>query len=75
MAKILDESIEKVSRLPEERQAYATEVSEQIAVAGDGVSPVPQEHRAAVLEGLGQAERGELVGDEEMAALWKRCGL
>jgi predicted transcriptional regulator len=36
---------------------------------------VPEEHRAAVLEGLRQAERGEFASDEEMAALWKKCGL
>ena len=75
MMKVLEEAIEKVRKLPEERQAYAAEVLEQIAAAGDDVFPVPQEHRAAVLEGLGQAERGEFVSDEEMAALWKKCGL
>jgi predicted transcriptional regulator len=40
-----------------------------------GVFVVPEEHRAAVLEGLEQAERGEFVSDEEMAALWKERGL
>ncbi|WP_197086883.1 hypothetical protein [Bradyrhizobium sp. LTSPM299] len=35
---------------------------------------VPAEHRAAVLEGLDQAKRGEFASDEEMAALWKRYG-
>jgi len=32
---------------------------------------VPDEHRAEVLEGLEQAERGEFVSDHEMAAFWK----
>jgi predicted transcriptional regulator len=36
---------------------------------------MPEEHRAAVFEGLAQAERGEFASDEEMAALWKKCGL
>ena len=75
MMKILEEAIEKVRRLPEDRQVYAAEVLEQIAAAGGGVFPVPQGHRAAVLEGLGEAERGEYVSDEEMASLWKKCGL
>jgi len=75
MMKILEEAIEKVRKLPEERQAYAAEVLEQIAAAGSDVFPVPQGHRAAVLEGLGEAERGEFVSDEEMAALWKKYGL
>jgi len=74
MMKILEEAIEKVRKLPEERQAYAAEVLEQIAAAGDDVFPVPQGHRAAVLEGFREAERGEFVIDEEMAALWKKCG-
>ena len=73
--KVLEEAIEKVRKLPEERQAYAAEVLEQIAAAGGDVFPVPQGHRAAVLQGLAEAERGEFVSDEDMAALWKKCGL
>jgi predicted transcriptional regulator len=40
-----------------------------------GAFVVPDEHRAAVLEGLEQAERGEFMRDDEMGALWKKCGL
>ncbi|MBR1190994.1 hypothetical protein [Bradyrhizobium sp. AUGA SZCCT0160] len=47
---------------------------EPIAV-GEGAFAVPQAHRSAVLEGLEQAELGEFASDEEMAALWERCGL
>ena len=75
MTKVLGDAIEKVRRLPEDRQAYIAEVLEQIAAAGDDLFVVPEEHRAAVLEGLAQAERGEFATDEEMAALWKKCGL
>jgi predicted transcriptional regulator len=32
-------------------------------------------HRASMLEGLAQAERGEFASDEVMTALWKKCGL
>ena len=59
--------------MPEDRQAYVTE--QQIAAAGNGVSAAPEAHRVAVLEGLERAERGEFVSDEEMAALWEKCGL
>jgi predicted transcriptional regulator len=48
---------------------------EQIAAAGSDLFVVPESHRAAVLEGLREAEQGEYVSDEEMAALWKKCGL
>jgi len=52
--------------------ACVAEVLEQIA--SGSVFTVPKEHRAAVLESLEQAERGEFMTDDEMAALWKRCG-
>jgi predicted transcriptional regulator len=42
---------------------------------GGSLFIVPEEDRAAVLDGLRQAERGEFASDEEMAALWKKCGL
>ena len=75
MTKVLEDAIEKVRKLPEDRQAYIAEVLEQIAAAGGDPFLVPEAHRAAVLEGLGQAERGEFASDEEMAALWKKCGV
>jgi predicted transcriptional regulator len=75
MTKVLEDAIEKVRRLPEDRQVYVAEILEQIAAAGSDPFIVPESHRAAVLEGLAEAERGEFVSDEEMAALWKKCGL
>jgi len=62
--------------LPEDwRRAHVTKVLGQIAGAGGGVFVVPAEHRVAVLEGLEQAERGESMTEQEMATLWKRCGV
>ena len=75
MTKVLEDAIEKVRQLPADRQAHVAEVLEHIAAAGSEVFSVPDEHRTAVLEGLEQAGRGEFVGDDEMAALWRRCGL
>ena len=75
MTKVLEDAIEKVRKLPEDRQAYVAEVLEQIAAAGSDPFIVPEAHRAAVLEGLREVERGEFASDEEMAALWKKCGL
>jgi predicted transcriptional regulator len=49
-------------------------LKDAIAPVGD-VFAVPEEHRAAALQGFEQAERGEFVDDEKMAALWKKCGL
>jgi predicted transcriptional regulator len=75
MMKVLEDAIEKVRRLPEDRQAYVAELLEQIAAAGSGLFVVPEEDRAAVLQGREEAARGEFVSDEEMAAFWKKCGL
>jgi predicted transcriptional regulator len=68
MTKVLKDAIEKLCKLPEDRQ-------EQIAAAGSDPFIVPEAHRAAVLEGLRQAERGMFASDEEMADLWKNSGL
>jgi len=54
---------------------HRDEPPEQDRAEEAGPFIVPEEHRAAVLEGLRQAERGEFATDEEMAALWKKCGL
>jgi hypothetical protein len=75
MTRVLEDAIEKVRRLPEDRQTYVAEVLEQIAAAGSDLFVVPEAHRAAVLEGLEQAERGEFVSDDEMVLLWRKCGL
>ncbi|UPJ47482.1 hypothetical protein IVB30_30020 [Bradyrhizobium sp. 200] len=66
MTKVLEDAIEKVRKLPADRQAYATELLEQIAAAGSDPFVVPEAHRAAVLEGLGQAQRGEYVSEDEI---------
>ena len=36
---------------------------------GNSVFVIPESHRAAVLEGLAQAERGECVPESEMSGL------
>ena len=58
MTRVLEDAVEKVRQLPADRQAYVAEVLEQIAAAGSGVFSVPDDHRAAVLEGFEQTERG-----------------
>ena len=75
MTKVLEDAIEKVRRLPEDQHAHVAEVLEQIAAFGSEPFVVPEAHRAAVFQGLAEAERSEFVSDEEMAALWKKCGL
>jgi hypothetical protein len=52
MTKVLEDAIEKVRKLPEDRQAYVAEVLEQIAAAGSDPFIVPEAHRAAVLQAM-----------------------
>ena len=64
--------MDKLTHLPAEQQAYAAHVLEQFA--DDSVAPfvVPSDHRAAILEGLAQAKRGEFASDEAVDALLRR---
>jgi predicted transcriptional regulator len=73
MIKVLEEAIEKVKKLPEDRQAYAAEVLEQIVSdAQEGIFEIPDEHMEGVLEGLEQAKRGEFATEREMQVLWNK---
>ncbi len=75
MIKALEIAIEKLKSLPEEKQAYAAGIIEEIAASDEDVFRIPDDHLPGVLEGLEQARRGEFASEEEMAALWKQCGL
>ena len=72
MIKVLEAAIDKLTHLPAEQQAYAAHLLEQII--GDSGPPfvVPSDHRAAILEGLAQAKRGEFASDEAVDALLRR---
>ena len=50
--KVLEIAIEKLKALPEDRQAYAAEVIEQIAPGDSGVFQIPEEHMKGVLDQL-----------------------
>jgi hypothetical protein len=52
MIKALEEAIEKVKTLSEERQQYAPEILEQIAAAGDEVYRLSDEERQLVPRAL-----------------------
>lgn len=72
MIKALENAIAQIQNLPPDRQAYAALVLKQIA-ADDGTPfEVPAEHRAAVLEGLAQVERGEFASDADVERALRR---
>lgn len=75
MIRSLEDVVERLKKLPESRQAYVAEVLEQIIETSGDVFVIPEDHLEGVLQGLAEAESGELVGDDEMAALWTKCGL
>lgn len=72
MIKVLEQAIEKVKSLSEERQRYAAEMLERIAAAGDEVYQLTDEERRRVREGLDDLDAGRIVPEAEMAAFWDR---
>lgn len=72
MIKVLEQAIEKVKALSEERQQYAAEVLEQIAAASDEVYRLSDEERRQVREGLADLDAGRVVSEADMAAFWVR---
>jgi hypothetical protein len=69
MIKVLEDAIEKIKKLPADRQAVAAEVLEQIASDIEAPMAVPVEDRAAVMEGLDQAHRVEFAAEADVDAL------
>jgi predicted transcriptional regulator len=72
MIKALEQAIEKVKKLSQERQEYAAEVLEQIAGADDEVYALSDDERRLVREGLAELDRGELATDEEVRAVFDK---
>jgi predicted transcriptional regulator len=64
--------LKRVRTWPEEQQAYAAEVLLLIEAQERAPLRLSDEEWSAIQEGNAQAERGEFVRDEEMAAFWKR---
>jgi hypothetical protein len=74
MTKLLEQAIEKIREMPEAEQDLAAEVLLNIAAKKDEPEQLDPETRAAILEGLAQADRGEFVRDQEMAEFFRQRG-
>jgi predicted transcriptional regulator len=75
MTKLLEQAIAKALTLPaDEQDALALAI---LSMSEGDASAYPLDHatRAAILEGLAEAERGEYVPDEVVAAADKRHGI
>jgi predicted transcriptional regulator len=74
MTKLLEQAIAKVRELTDEEQNALALTILAMAEVDESTLSLDDETRAAILEGLEQARRGEFVPDEEIEALWKRYG-
>jgi len=73
MIKVLEDAIEKVKRLPRERQAYAAHVLEEIAAEGDDVvHRLSDDERRLVREGLAELDRGEYASEKDVDAVLRK---
>jgi hypothetical protein len=73
--KLLEKAIVTVRELPEEEQEAVAAVMLRMAGAEAPVVHLDDETRAAIREGVGQAERGDFISDEVVAESNKRHGL
>ena len=74
MTKMLEQAIAKVRQMPEADQDLAADFLFALAQKPSEPEKLDAEARAAILEGLAQAERGEFVSDEEMAEFFRQRG-
>jgi predicted transcriptional regulator len=72
MTKLLEQAIEKIREMPEAEQDLAAEVLLSIVAKKEEPVPLDKETRAAIRQGIEQADRGEFVSDEEMEAFFAR---
>jgi predicted transcriptional regulator len=75
MTKLLQQAIAKALALPDEEQDALAIAMLSISEGDASAYPIDEVTRAAILEGLAEAERGEYVSDEVLAAADKRHGI
>jgi predicted transcriptional regulator len=75
MTKLLERAFQKIRELPDQDQDALANALLSIAGEDTAVVHLDDETRAAVEEGLAQAERGEFVPDDVVAEADKRRGI
>ncbi len=75
MTKLLDEGIEAVRNLPDDRQDEAGQLLLAIAGRHDRRFTLSAEQVDDLRIGLAEADRGEFASDREMDQTWKKFGL
>ena len=75
MTKMLETAIAKMRELDQDEQDRVARFLLHLAdTAGGDVYVLTPDERAAIEEASEQADCGEFATDEELAALWKKCG-
>jgi predicted transcriptional regulator len=72
MNKIVETILDRIADWPEEAQAELIQSMVDIETKHFGVYRLSDAERAAVREGLAQAERGEFVSDDVVADYFKK---
>jgi predicted transcriptional regulator len=72
MNKMVESILDRVAAWPEEAQAELIQSIVEIETKHFGVNRLNDDERAAVREGLAQADRREFVPDEVMAEFFNR---
>jgi hypothetical protein len=75
MVRALEEVLKKAENWPREDQEELAEFAREIEARRTGVYVMSDAERTAVYEGLAEADRGEFVTDDVVAAADKRRGL
>jgi hypothetical protein len=74
MTTLLDQGIQAIRELPDERQDMAGEILLTLAASAPRHELTPEQIEDLKL-GLAQLDRGEFASDEEVARMWKKFGL
>jgi hypothetical protein len=74
MTTLLDQGIQAVRELPDERQDMAGEILLTLAATVPLYELTPEQIEDLKL-GIAQADRGEFASDEEVARMWQKFGL
>jgi len=72
MNKIAEGILDRIADRPKEAQAELMQAMADIEVKHLGIYRLSDDERAAVREGLAQAERGEFVPDDVVAAYFNK---
>jgi len=75
MTKLLEQALARIRELPEEYPDAIALAIMSLANSDASALPLDEQTRAAIREGLEQADRGEFVPDDVVAAADKRHGI